>query len=102
MQAPQIEILERDGGVTFPVRLYPRAGREGIGGVRAGRLKIEVTPGPVNNQANRALIRLLKRHLGVPQSAVSIIRGATGRDKLIRVEGMTAERLKNIFPGDVS
>ncbi len=98
MKTAEIEISEQGGGVTFPVRLYPRAGREGIAGVRAGRLKIEVTPGPVKDQANRALIKLLKKQLGVPQSAVTIIRGATGRDKLIRVEGLTSERLKLILP----
>ncbi len=101
MKEPEIAITENGGGATFPVRLHPRAGREGIIGVANGRLKIEVAAAPVRDQANRALVRLLRKELGVPQSAVAIVRGAASRDKLVRVEGMTAEGLGEILRGKI-
>jgi uncharacterized protein (TIGR00251 family) len=97
-----IEIVENAGGVTFPVRLHPRAGRERLAGTIAGRLKIEVTPGPVNNQANRALVGLLRKEFKVPRNAVTIVRGASSRDKLIRIRGVTAEKLAQILRGKIA
>lgn len=102
MKTMGIEIAGDDGGVTFPVRLHPRAGRERIAGTVGGRLKIEVAAAPVNNEANRALIRLLRKEFKVPQSAVTILRGAAGRDKLLRVEGLTATELNGILLGKFS
>ena len=102
MKQLSIDISEKAGEVTFPVRLYPRAGRERISGLLAGKLKVEVAPAPVKNRANLALIKLLKKKLRVPRSAITIVRGASGRDKLIRVEGVTETRLREILRGNIS
>jgi uncharacterized protein len=102
MKKAEIEISENDGGLTFPVRLHPRAGRERIAGAIDGRLKIEVTAAPVNNQANRALVQLLRKEFRVPQSAITIVRGAAGRDKLICVRGVTAETLAENLRGKIA
>ncbi len=76
------------GGVTLRVRVSPRASRDGLGGERQGSLVVRLTAPPVEGRANAALARLLGRKLGVPPSRVSLVRGATGRDKLIRIGGL--------------
>jgi uncharacterized protein YggU (UPF0235/DUF167 family) len=40
----------------------------------------------IEGAANDALVRLLAKHLGVPRSAVSILRGHHSRIKQVRVE----------------
>ncbi len=76
----------RDGDdLLLEVRLQPRARREGLSGVRAGRLLVRVTAPPIEGRANRALAQVLAAACGVPPSRVSVVRGAGGRDKTVRV-----------------
>jgi len=76
--------------VTLRVRVQPRASRDAIAGERAGALLVRLTAPPVEGAANAALLRLVARALGVPPSSIEILRGATGRDKLLRIAGVAA------------
>jgi uncharacterized protein (TIGR00251 family) len=75
------------------VRVIPRARRNEIGGERQGRLLIRLTAPPVEGAANAALCRLIARRARVPVRRVSIARGKTSRDKVVRVEGLTDDEL---------
>jgi uncharacterized protein (TIGR00251 family) len=75
--------------VTLRVRVQPRASREGLGAVREGTLTVRVTAPPVDGQANQALCRLLGRVFGVPPSSVAVVRGASARDKVVRLAGVS-------------
>ena len=55
---------------------------------------IRVTAPPVDGRANEALCRLVAKKAGVAPSRVSVIRGHTARDKLVRVEGVEAPALR--------
>lgn len=44
---------------------------------------------PIDGDANRAVIALLARALGVRPAALSIVQGVRGRDKLVRVDGLS-------------
>ena len=79
--------------------MIPRARREEIAGERAGRLVIRLTAPPVDGAANTALCRLVARRTGVPATRVSIVRGQTSRDKVVRVEGLTAAKLRASLAG---
>jgi uncharacterized protein (TIGR00251 family) len=72
------------------VRLQPRASRDAIAGERAGTLAVRVTAPPVDGRANDALCRLLAKAAGVAPSRVEVVRGASAREKLVRVEGVAA------------
>jgi uncharacterized protein (TIGR00251 family) len=50
-----------------------------------GRLKVYLTAPPVDGKANKALIAFLAEHFDVKKSAVRIIRGETGREKVVEV-----------------
>ncbi len=75
-----MQIVEKDGAVSFAVRLQPRASRDEISGEWQGGLKIRLTAPPVDDRANEALRRFLAASLKVPLSAVRI-RFAHWRDE---------------------
>jgi uncharacterized protein (TIGR00251 family) len=75
------------------VRLQPRASRDELLGIRDGVLHARVSAPPVDGEANRALCRLVAAHAGVPPSRVEIVRGARGRSKLVRDEGIALPAL---------
>ena len=77
------------------VRLQPRARANEIVGERAGALLVRVTAAPVEGQANEALCRLLAKRARVGVRSVSIVRGAGSREKLVRIEGLTASELRS-------
>lgn len=70
------------------VRVVPRASRDGVEGERAGRVLLRVTAPPVEGAANAAVCKLVAEHVGVPAGRVSVVRGRTSRDKVVRVEGL--------------
>jgi uncharacterized protein len=76
------------------VRVIPRARRDEIGGERGDLLLIRLTAPPVDGAANAALCRLVARRAGGPARRVSIVRGKTSRDKVVRVEGISGAELR--------
>ena len=72
-------------GVTFPVRVVPRASRTEVVGLYDGALKIRVAAPPVEGAANQELVKFLARKFGVSRTAVTLISGANARNKLIRI-----------------
>ena len=76
------------------MRLQPRASRSEIVGERDGALVVRVTAPPVDGKANTALCALLARAAGVAPSRVAVTRGHTGRDKVVRVEGLDDAALR--------
>ena len=81
------------------VRVITRAQRDEITEERGGRLLIRLTAPPVDGAANAALCRLVARRAGVPARRVSIVRGHAARDKVVRVEGLTASQLRASVTG---
>ncbi|HSF04400.1 MAG TPA: DUF167 domain-containing protein [Methylomirabilota bacterium] len=83
------------------VRVQPRASRDEIVGWRADEvLGVRVTAAPVDGQANAAVTGLVAAKLGVPRSAVTVARGERGRDKLLRVAGLTPVEIRGrLGPG---
>lgn len=57
-------------------------------------LKVRLTAPPVDGAANEALIALLAERLGLPKRSISIVRGATGRQKTVEISGMTREAVE--------
>ncbi len=56
--------------------------------------KLDVAAPPVDGKANEECIRFFAEAAGVPRSRVRIITGATGRNKVVEVEGMEQEELE--------
>ena len=74
------------------VRATPKAARDAIEGIERladGNtvLKARIRAAPADGEANDALVRLLARAAAVPSSAVSLMRGGSGRLKSFRLKG---------------
>jgi uncharacterized protein (TIGR00251 family) len=92
-----IEITEREGVVTFLVRVQPRGSRDAIEGEHDGALKVRLTAPPVDGRANEALRRLLAERLCVAMAAVQIVAGEKSRTKRVSVAGVTKAQVVAIF-----
>jgi uncharacterized protein len=85
---------------TFPVRVVPRSAREGVAGYEGGVLRVRLTAPPVEGKANDALARFLAKALGVPRGTISLVAGEKGRNKIVRIAGMTTDAvLAALIPG---
>lgn len=76
------------------VRLIPRARVNEISGERDGVLLVRVTAPPVDGKANAALCRLIAKRAGVGVRSVVVVHGAGSRDKLVQVDGVSADDLR--------
>jgi uncharacterized protein (TIGR00251 family) len=89
-----IPIRDNDGGVTFCVRVHPRARKDAITGEIGGALKISLTAPPVDGKANEVCVEFLAKLLKVSRSSISIAAGQSSRNKVIRVAGLSAEDVR--------
>ena len=76
------------------MRLQPRAKRDEVVGERGDQVVIRVSAPPVDGKANAALEAFVAKAARVPKGDVSVIRGHTSRDKVVRVEGIDERRLR--------
>jgi uncharacterized protein len=91
-----MEVTEKNGAVSFAVRVRPRASRDEIVGEYQDGLKIRLTAPPVDDRANEALRKLLASRLKVPLSAVRIASGERSRSKRVEITGITAARIRDL------
>ncbi|MBI2893107.1 MAG: YggU family protein [Deltaproteobacteria bacterium] len=89
-----VQVREADGSVSFDVRVQPRSRKTAMTGTEGDRVKIALQAPPVDGKANEALVRFLAEELGVGRSSVEILRGETGRNKTVRVYGVTREKVE--------
>jgi hypothetical protein len=82
------------------IRVQPRSSRNAVIGVdAAGWLKVKLTAPPVEGAANKALVAFLAKRLGVAAGAVRVHRGAASRNKVVEVDGLTDEALRDRLEG---
>jgi uncharacterized protein len=89
-----IPVRDTAAGVTFTVKVQPRARKNAITGVVGDALKLALTAPPVDGRANEACIKFFANLLDVPRSSVTIASGKTSRNKVIRVAGLTADEVR--------
>ena len=86
-----LNIQERKDGVTIECIVTPRASRSQIKGVRNGALAVALHSPPIEGRANAELIQLIAETLAIPRSRITIMRGETGRKKVVLIEGIRKE-----------
>lgn len=89
-----LQIEPRADGILLPVQAKPKAGRNALAGVHAGRLKVAVTAAPEKGKANAAVLDVLAAALGLKRSQLSLIAGETDPRKTVLVTGVTADDLR--------
>ena len=80
---------------TVELRVKPRAKRDKIEAVDADHLDIWVTSPPVEGKANEHVVKLLSKALGIPKSHMEIIKGESGKNKVVSIPGLTKGEISN-------
>ena len=79
----------RDGaGWLLELHVQPGAKSTSVVGEHGGRLKLKISAPPVDNKAHVHLLTWLAAQLGVPRSAVRLVRGEASRQKTVAVSGV--------------
>jgi len=89
-----IPIRDTPHGATFSVKVHPRAKKNAISGEIGDALKLALTAPPVDGAANAACIKFLAEVLDVPRSSITIAAGESSRQKVIRVQAMSAAQVE--------
>jgi uncharacterized protein (TIGR00251 family) len=76
------------------VHVVPNAKSDSVVGEHGGAVKIKLRAPAVEGKANAALIRFLAEQLKLPRHAIVLERGHRARDKLIRIDALTAEDVR--------
>ena len=84
--------------MRLAVRVLPRSSRNSIEWEQE-TLKVRLTAPPVDGAANEALIALLAERLDLPKRSISIVSGATGRQKIVEIVGMAEEEVEKRLQG---
>lgn len=71
--------------MQIKIKVIPRAKKERIE-KSDDILRVYINEPPVDGKANKKLIEVLARHLGVKKSQISIVSGETCRNKLINIQ----------------
>ncbi len=97
-----LEVQEREGLLTFLVRVQHRAGRAEIAGRWQQGVKIRLSAPAEQGRANEELRRFLAERLEVPVGAVNIKSGLHSRTKCVQVRGTTAARVRALTGGEAA
>ena len=91
-------VVPKDGGALVKLRVSPNAKSTGLHGPYGeAALKLKVAAPPVDGRANAEVERFVARMTGTAPSRVRVVRGLSGRDKTVFVDGVGAERVREVF-----
>lgn len=82
------------GGVRIDLHVQPGAATTAVVGLHGNRIRLRVHAPPVEGRANLAVIRWIAAQLGVPRSAVTLVRGGTSRQKTVEVRGVSVAEVE--------
>lgn len=72
-------------GMKINIKVKPNSRQEAVEEAGAGSLLLKVNAPAREGKANAAVLRLLSAYLNIPKSRISIIRGSSGRDKVVEI-----------------
>ena len=84
-----IPLHETAKGITFAVKVHPRARKNAITGIVGEALKLALTAPPVEGRANQAVLEFFADLFAIQRSSVTIASGETSRNKVIRIAGVS-------------
>lgn len=79
---------------TVALHIVPRARASAVAGPHGDAVKIRIAAPPADGAANAELVRFLAARLKVAAARVTIVGGAGGRRKTVKIEGMKADEIQ--------
>ena len=89
-----IELAAHADGIVLPVRARAGGRRSGIQGEQGGALKVSVTQVAEKGKANKAILVVLSKELGLRKSQIDLVAGQTSPDKRFLVRRITRQELE--------
>jgi uncharacterized protein len=83
------EVTEGQDAIQLTLHVQPGAKRTEVSGTHGDALKIRLAAPPVDGKANAELLCYLANAFGVPQRNVTLVRGESSRQKIVRVSRPT-------------
>jgi uncharacterized protein (TIGR00251 family) len=74
--------------LILKIKVEPRFSRSGIAGMYGDALKVKLTSAPVDGKANKELIAMLAKELGIKKRDVEILSGETSKNKIVKLIGV--------------
>lgn len=90
-----VTVTAHASGATIAVRAQPGARKSGVVGEWNGMLKVAVSSPPEDGRANAALVEVLREFFDLPRSRVELLTGASNRNKVILLHGLTASEVES-------
>ena len=90
-------IRDTPSGVELDVRVIPRARKTSLDGVRDDALLMRVAAAPLDGAANDTIIEYFANVLRLPRRAVRVVSGQRARKKRIAIEGLSADRVRELI-----
>jgi len=87
---------QRSEALRVAVRVRPGVARTAVSGCRGDALVVWVTARPAGGAATQAVLRAVAEAFGVPQRDVTLVTGATSRDKVIEVAGPSKQLARRL------
>jgi hypothetical protein len=78
-------------GFVLNIRLIPNAKNNSMEGIYNKQLKIKIAAPPVDNKANKVLIKFLSQYFNFPQKSIKIITGLKSKNKKVLFEEIKNE-----------
>jgi uncharacterized protein len=79
------------------VKAHPRARRTAITGRFGDAYKLDLAAPPVDGKANEECVRYFAELAGVPRSSVTIVQGASGRMKVVEIDGRSQDEMERMI-----
>lgn len=77
--------------IRLRLRVSPGAGRAAVVGRYGNAWKVRVTAPPERGRANVDVVQLIADSIGVQRPDVRLVAGASSRDKVVELSGITLE-----------
>lgn len=79
---------------TIRVHVIPNAKIDKVAGEHGDAIKIKLRAPAIEGKANTALRKFLAEKLSIPQCAIVLERGERSRDKVLRIDGLSEEDVR--------
>lgn len=84
----KIPFTKNQDEITLKVFVKTGSKTPGVEGVEEDRVRIRVRSKPIDGEANSELIEIISEFFKVPKSKIEIVKGATSRNKIIKIRGI--------------
>lgn len=93
MNLPAGSLAEHPNGTLLAVHAHAGARRNHIQCSRQAGLRVWVTQAPEKGKANKAILALLAKELGLRKSQIELVAGETSPQKRFLIRGLTVAEL---------